>query len=394
MKWLPSVINSRWIDPLKALLNDSRSIGIILLLCTILSLLVANTADGASWLQFWQTPFHQLEKLYLPHTLLHWLNDGGMTLFFLLAGMEIKSELVGGELSTFKKALLPIVAAIGGMLMPALIYTICNFGTVYAQGWGIPTATDIAFSLGIASLLGRKLPSSLKIFLTALAIIDDLGAIVVIALFYGGKLQLAWLLAVLVLIVALYFLFKRYQHPGWIHYLLGILLWYCLLNTGIHATVAGVVFAFFIPASHLHSLQQRLHKSVYFVILPAFALANTAITFPEQMSIVITSSLSWGIMLGLFIGKPLGISLACFLVVRLGYAQLPSLVKWKHMIGAGLLAGIGFTMSIFISTLAFGEQSTQDIAKISVLLVSSISMLCGFLWLKAACRQSTLRKTL
>lgn len=390
MKLMQSAIKNNLVDPLKAFMNDSRSIGILLLCCTAISLLVANSSDGASWLQFWQTSWHGAEHLHLPHTLLHTINDGFMALFFFLAGMEIKSEMVGGELSSLKKALLPIFAAIGGMIMPALIYSICNKGTSYAAGWGIPTATDIAFSLGIASLLGRKVPASLKIFLTALAIIDDLGAIIVIALFYGGAIQVIWLLAVAAVTGLLVWLFKKYPQVNIIHIIAGIVLWYCMFNTGIHATVAGVIFAFLIPSHQLHQLQHKLHRFVYFIILPVFALANTAILFPENAGAALNSSLSWGIMLGLFIGKPLGICLMCYLLVKRGYAELPDKVNWQQMTGAGILAGIGFTMSVFIATLAFDNPIYQDIAKISVLLVSSISMLFGYSWLRIASRKSSI----
>lgn len=388
MKLIQAAIKNTLVDPLKAFINDSRSIGILLLACTAVSLLVANSQDGASWLGFWQTPWHTAGQLHLPHTLLHSMNDGFMTLFFFIAGMEIKSELAGGELSTVKKAMLPVFAAVGGMLMPALIYILCNKGTVYASGWGIPTATDIAFSLGIASLLGRKVPASLKVFLTALAIIDDLGAIIVIALFYGGTIQLTWLLAAGIITGVLAGLFKKYPIFNVLHLTGGVLLWYCMFNSGIHATVAGVVFSLLVPVAQLHQLQRRLHHIVYFVILPIFALANTAILFPDNAGTALTSSLSWGIILGLLAGKPLGICLMCYLLVKSGYAELPDKVNWSQMIGAGLLAGIGFTMSVFIATLAFDNPIYQDIAKISVLLVSSISMLLGYCWLRMAGRKS------
>lgn len=387
MKLLTSAIKNTLVDPLKMFMNDSRSIGIILLVCTAVSLLVTNSSDGYSWLQFWQTPFHAAQAAHLPHTLIHWINDGFMAVFFFVAGMEIKSEMAGGELSSLKKSLLPIFAAVGGMLVPALIYTLFNKGTAYAAGWGIPTATDIAFSLGIASLLGRRVPASLKIFLTALAIIDDLGAIVVIALFYGGAIQWLWLVAVAVLTVLLVLLFKKRPRLNALHIAGGLLLWYCMYNTGIHATVAGVLFAFLIPTQQLHYLQGKLHRSVYFLLLPAFALANTAIVIPDQAGAALNSSLSWGIILGLLAGKPLGILLMCLILVKSGYAELPDGVNWKLLTGAGILAGIGFTMSVFIATLAFDNPAYQDIAKISVLLVSSISMLFGYIWLSIAGRR-------
>jgi NhaA family Na+:H+ antiporter len=394
MKQVQSAIKNTLVDPLKAFMNDSRSIGLLLLACTVVSLLITNSPDGASWLQFWQTPFHAAEAAHLPHSLIHWINDGFMALFFFVAGMEIKSEMSGGELSSLKKSLLPIFAAVGGMLVPALIYMLFNRGTAYAAGWGIPTATDIAFSLGIASLLGRRVPASLKIFLTALAIIDDLGAIVVIALFYGGAIQWLWLLAVAVLTALLAVLFKKRPQLNTLHIIGGILLWYCMYNTGIHATVAGVLFAFLIPAEQLHHLQRKLHRSVYFILLPAFALANTAIVIPSNAGAALNSTLSWGIMLGLLAGKPIGIVLMCLALVKSGYAELPQGVNWKLLTGAGILAGIGFTMSVFIATLAFDNPAYQDIAKISVLLVSSISMLTGYVWLSITGRAHVMKNTL
>jgi NhaA family Na+:H+ antiporter len=384
---ISNAIKQTIIDPLKAFLADSRAIGIILLVATAVSLLIANLPAGQQYLDFWHIEFHAAAQWHLPHSLLHVINDGLMALFFFLAGMEIKSEMVGGELSSLKKSLLPVFGAIGGMLVPALIYILFNKGSSYSQGWGIPTATDIAFSLGIASLLGSRIPASLKIFLTALAIIDDLGAILIIALFYGDPIRITWLLACVAIIIVLVLLFKKSSQLNFLHIALGLLLWYCMFNTGIHATVAGVLFAFLIPVQHLHPLQLKLHKPVYFVVMPIFALANTAIIFPANTGAALTSSLSWGIMLGLFIGKPLGICSICYYLVKRNYADLPSAVNWKQLAGAGLLAGIGFTMSIFIATLAFSDPAHQDIAKIAVLLVSFLSMLAGYFWLKYASKK-------
>ncbi len=377
-----AAVRHRLLHPLKKILHDSRSIGILLLVCTFISLLISNIpAIAPFYLQFWQISSHYADQLHLPHSLLHWINDGWMALFFLLAGMEIKRELVKGELSTFKKAALPAVGAIGGMLVPAVIYILFNKGSLYKDGWGIPMATDIAFSLGVASLLGNRVPVALKIFLTALAIIDDLGAIIVIALFYGGAIKLIWLLGCIALVVVLYLLLKKNTRLNLLHYLLAVLLWYCMFNSGIHATVAGVVFALLIPTRQLNRLETNLHHPVYFFIMPVFALANTAISFPSHILSSLGSSLSFGIIAGLLIGKPLGIISACYFMVKRKYGELPSGTSWYQMMGAGLLAGIGFTMSIFISTLAFADTAIQDIAKISVLLVSFIAMLAGYCWL-------------
>jgi Na+:H+ antiporter, NhaA family len=377
-----SFFRRTFIDPIKEFIHDSRSIGVTLLVCTAISLLISNLTGGRQYLDFWNLEFHLAHDLLLPHTLLHFINDGLMVLFFFLAGMEIKHEMLEGELASIQKATLPVAAAIGGMIVPAIIFSIFNKGTVFHEGWGIPTATDIAFSLGVASLLGKKVPVSLKIFLTALAIIDDLGAIVIIALFYGATIKLAWLAAAAVLIAAVYFMNKRIRF-GWLQILSGILLWYCVYNSGIHATVAGVVFAFLVPKNLLSTYSLKIHHIVNFIIMPVFALANTAIIFPSNPLKSLGNSLSLGIILGLFLGKPLGIYAASYMVIKKKMAAMPSDVNFKHLLGAGILAGIGFTMSIFISTLAFDDDVFQTMAKVAVLAGSVASMIGGYFWLKA-----------
>ena len=379
-----------FIDPLTAFIHDSRAIGITLLSCTILSLCLANfSITSETFTHFWHMSFdgtaeHHFHAsfLSLPNSPLVIINDLLMAFFFCLAGMEIKREMVNGELSSFKKSLLPIAAAIGGMIVPAIIFAQFNRGGNYMNGWAIPTATDIAFTLGIASLLGKRVPVSLKIFLTALAIIDDLGAIIVIALFYGGDIQWMYLLCSAVIVAAILLLNKRKINFGILHIVLGLLLWYCMFNSGIHATVAGVVFAFLIPTELLKRFELKMHIPVYFIIIPLFALANTAIVLPANALQTLNSSLSWGIIAGLCMGKPLGICLAVYVLVNRKWADLPSGVDWHKIIGAGMLAGIGFTMSIFISTLAFNEAATQDIAKISVLIASVIAMIAGYALLR------------
>lgn len=381
-----------FLHPLEEFIHDSRAIGIVLLGCTFLSLLLANipfTSEG--YRHLWEHAFDgtgghhvQVGFLSLPNSPLLIINDLLMAVFFFLAGMEIKREMVCGELASFKKSLLPIGAAIGGMLVPALLFIALNKGTDYSKGWAIPTATDIAFTLGVASLLGNKVPVALKVFLTALAIIDDLGAIIVIAIFYGGKIQLAYLLGCLACVVALLLLNRSKARFGVWNLILGILLWYCMFNSGIHATVAGVVFAFLVPTKLLESFEMKLHTPVYFLIMPIFALANTAIAFPENIVQSLSGSLSWGIIIGLLVGKPLGICLASFVLTKTGMAEMPTGASWPQMIGGGILAGIGFTMSIFISTLAFASTTEQDIAKVSVLLASLLSMVIGFVWLRYA----------
>jgi NhaA family Na+:H+ antiporter len=383
-------VRRKVIHPLQRFIHDSRSVGITLLICTGVSLFLANTGFWQEGYRNWwsdtfdgTTGHHtHIGFIVFPNSPVMFVNDGLMAVFFFLVGMEIKRELLTGELGSIKKSLLPVFGAIGGMIIPALLFGFFNKGTSGMQGWAIPMATDIAFTLGVASLLGHRIPVGLKIFITARAIIDDLGAIIVIAFFYGAQLQLWYLLGCGVIVLILWILNRAKVSFGLFHWLLGIILWYCMFNSGIHATVAGVVFALMIPVSQLTKLELHFHKPVYFLIMPVFALANTAIGFPENSIHELNTPLSWGILAGLVIGKPLGICAACYFLVTKKMADLPRGVNWHKMIGAGLLAGIGFTMSIFISTLAFTDPVQQDIAKISVLMASFIAMVAGFLWLK------------
>jgi len=366
----------------KLFINDSRSVGIVLLVSTTASLVISNFWLGNKWLNFWETEMPFFHRLQIPHSYLHIINDGLMAVFFMLAGMEIKRELLDGELSSAQKAALPATAALGGMLIPALIFSFFNKGSDAMSGWAIPASTDIAFSLGVASLLGNRVPVSLKIFLTALAIIDDLGAIVIIACFYGDPVKLWFLLAALIVIGGILFFNRRLKKFGLIQFILGILLWWLVYHSGIHATVAGVIFAFLVPRSMLSKLEHWLHRPVYFIIMPLFALANTAILFPDDLDGSLMTNLSWGIILGLFIGKPLGIYLSAYFLVKQKKAVLPNGVNWPQLLGAGILAGIGFTMSIFISSLAFKEKGSIDTAKIAVLAGSFLSMIGGYFCLK------------
>lgn len=377
------------IEPLKVFIHDSRSIGISLLLATLLSLILSNIpAISETYTRFFQlsidgTNEHAFEWgiLHLPNSIIVVINDLFMAAFFFLAGMEIKRELVTGELASIKQSALPVAAAIGGMIVPAIIYTQFSRGTEFSSGWAIPMATDIAFTLGIASLLGNRVPVALKVFITALAIIDDLGAIVVIALFYGSQLKLFYLLLSGLIMLVLLSLQKNKIKLGWYNWVLGIALWYTMFNSGIHATVAGVLFAFTIPVNKLPELELKFHTPVYFIIMPLFALANTAIVLPESGIGALNNAFSAGIIAGLFIGKPLGICLASYWMIKRKWAQLPNQTSWHQMIGAGILAGIGFTMSIFISMLAFSETATQDIAKLAVLVSSVFSMIVGYAWM-------------
>ena len=372
-------------DYFKRFLHSSQSSGIILILCVLLSLLIANSSLGVSFQTLLDTKIGT-NIFQLNYPLSIWINDGLMAIFFLLVGLEIKREIVEGELSTFKSASLPIVAAIGGMVVPALIYYAFNYGTEYANGWAIPMATDIAFSLAIISMLGKRAPLSLKIFLAALAIVDDLGAIMVIAIFYTDQLHWIYLglsgLMVVILVLLNVFNFKKH-----IFYVVpGLFLWYFMHHSGIHATIAGVLLAFTIPTnistteiSPLEKMEQKLHLPVNFLIMPIFALANTNITFKDGMVDGLFTNFGYGVILGLVLGKIIGINLFSWIFIKLKISGLPDQVSWSQMLGAGLLAGIGFTMSIFIGLLSFkGHPEIQDEAKFAILVASIISGFAGY----------------
>lgn len=377
-------IHRRIFSPLKNFLNDSRAIGIVLIACTIISLTLSNidfTKEGYTSFWTWHLSF-SIVGLQLPHTPLYWINDGLMAVFFFLVGMEIKRELMIGELASIQKSMLPVLAALGGMIFPALIFFAFNGSTPFHHGWGIPMATDIAFSLGIISLLGNRIPVQLKIFLTALAIIDDLGAIVVIAIFYATDMHFGYLFIglAIMLIPAVLNLLKVQRLI--FYFIPGIIVWYCFLNSGVHPTIAGVILAFCIPLSRISSLEHALYQVVNFIIMPLFALANTAIIFPSVFGHIIHSPITFGIVLGLVIGKPIGICIFSFLSVKFRIATLPSNTQWKQILGAGMIAGIGFTMSIFIATLAFKEEELQVISKIAIIAGSVLSGAIGYGWLK------------
>lgn len=370
--------------------QSSQSSGILLLGCVIISLLIANSGAGSSFANLLQ---YQLG----PYSTSVWINDGLMAIFFLLVGLEIKREIVEGELSSFKNASLPIFAAIGGMVVPALIFAFFNSGTEYANGWGIPMATDIAFSLAIVAMLGSRVPASIKIFLAALAIVDDLGAIMVIAIFYTEQIQWIYLLFTALVIILLIFL-NRFKVTRHIYYLIpGIFLWYFMHHSGIHATIAGVILAFTIPtnASHteispLEKLEHRLHTPVNFLIMPLFALANTNILFKSGMVEGLFSTLGYGIILGLVAGKLIGITLFSGIAIRTKLSSLPADSNWTQMIGTALLAGIGFTMSIFIALLSYkGHLEIQEEAKFAILVASAISGVSGYFILRQAGRKKT-----
>ena len=359
------------INPLRFFITDSRSTGVLLLICTAVSLILANTVNGEWYRSIWNNNIHYSFSLNLPSSGLKWINDFLMAIFFLFAGMEIKRELMNGELSSFKKAILPFGAALGGMVVPALIFIAFNATSGFVHGWGIPTATDIAFSIGIASLFGKRVPVGLKIFLMALAIIDDLGAIIVIALFYGKSIQWIYLMNAAFAYGLLWLCNYRKIKPGIIQLTLSVVLWFMMFNSGIEASISGVLVAFAMPVNSLPKLENAIHKTVNFIILPLFALANTAILLPHSIIGSLGSPVSMGIMAGLVIGKPIGIFLFSAIMVALKVAKLPTHTNLKQLLGMGSLAGIGFTMSIFTTALAFTDVRTaaeyQDIAKISIL---------------------------
>jgi NhaA family Na+:H+ antiporter len=367
--------------------ESEKAGGFILIICTIVSLLVANSVWSESYMHLWHSQIGNQSIEY-------WINDGLMTIFFLLIGLELEREVYIGELSNFKNALLPISAALGGMIVPAGLYLILNYGTVTQSGAGIPMATDIAFALGILSLLGNRVPVSLKVFLTALAVIDDLGAILIIAIFYTK--DLIWSnLAIALGIFAFLLVLNRLKIRNLIPYLIGgIVMWYFMLNSGVHATITGVLLAFAIPfgngdeKSSSFILQHFLHIPVAFIILPLFALANTAIILKSDWQFMLSHHYTIGIALGLLVGKPIGIWLFSYLSVKFKISELPTDLNWKSILGVSFLGGIGFTMSIFITLLAFSDGEHIDNSKIMILISSLIAGIIGLIFLKSTIKNS------
>lgn len=369
--------------------ESEKSGGLILLGATFLSISIASSSWGSHWISIWH---HKLDAsfamVHLDLSVEEWINDGLMSVFFLMIGLEIERELYAGELKDIKNALLPIAAAIGGMIVPALIHFMLNKGSSYQSGMGIPMATDIAFTLGMLSLVGKRVAPSIKIFLTALAIIDDLGAILVIAFFYSHGLSLIYLGAALGIAVILLLLKRLKVRTLWAYLLPGIVMWYCMMQSGIHATISGVILAFCIPFttgdenSPSYKLQHALHKPVAFIILPLFAMANTCLPLVSGWYEGLTTSNSWGIMAGLFLGKQAGILLFSGWLIRRGWAAIPDGSNWKMLWGASILAGIGFTMSIFIANLAFSDSQIIEQSKFAILVGSFIACVIGLLVLR------------
>jgi NhaA family Na+:H+ antiporter len=423
----------RLIKPFALFAKQASAGGIVLLACAVVALLWANSPLSEYYFRLWSIPvevrFGNLVDIDKP--LLLWINDGLMAVFFFLVGMEIKRELLVGELRSPRKAMLPMAAAVGGMVVPALIYASLNWGTPEIRGWGVPMATDIAFALGALALLGTRAPLALKVFLTALAIVDDLGAVLVIALFYTENLKVNALLYSLLFWGAMIAMNRLGVRSGLAYFLMSVGMWYFMLKSGVHATVAGVLGAFAIPVrsridpelfivrvreylnqfdqpitertiilspeqqsaveaierealrvqSPLQRLEHRLHYFVAFFVMPIFALANAGVALGGEGGLNWTSRVIWGVALGLLIGKPLGIALFSWLAVRLGLAQLPQGINFVHIVGVGFLGGIGFTMALFIAGLAFrGDE--LNYAKLGILAGSALAGAIGFMMLR------------
>lgn len=381
-------------DLLKEFFESEKSSGYVLVFLTIVSLLIANIFVGNDYVKFWHKYLDlSFSSIQLKLSIEHWINDGLMVIFFLLVGLEIEREIYIGELSSIKKSALPAIAALGGMMIPALIHFAFNANTTTQSGFGIPMATDIAFTLGVLSLLGSKIPISLKIFLTALAIIDDLGAILIIAFFYTSDLSFAYLIGSLS-VFALLLIFNRMKiNKLSIYLLLGLVMWYLMLKSGVHATIAGVLLAFAIPFNKnddeniSYKLQHYLHKPVAFLVLPIFALANTAIIIPTNIIESITTNNSLGIFFGLSFGKLIGIFSFSFIAVKIGFGVLPKDLNWKLIAGAASLAGIGFTMSIFITNLAFSDVEIINASKLIIIIASVVSAISGLTILNLAAKK-------
>lgn len=365
------------LNPIAEMSRKGQLTGILLMTATVFSLAMSNSSLRESYFHLWHI---SIGAAGYEASIGHWINDGLMAVFFFMVGLEIRREIVHGELADIRQSLLPVVAAAGGMALPALIFLSFNLQHGELSGWAVPTATDIAFSLGVLSLMGKRVPFALKVFLTALAIIDDLGAVLVIAVFYTSTIHFNQLLYGIMLFAVLLTI-QRFKVRHLLFYLLpGILLWWFILHSGVHATVAGVLLAFCVPMDKVEALEHALQKPVNYLILPLFALANTAIAFPATGVAALFDSLGLGIITGLFLGKPLGIMLAAWLATKAGWAQLPKMVSWKKLLAAGWAAGIGFTMSIFIATLAFEDTVTLAGAKLAILVGSLLSGLAG-VWL-------------
>jgi NhaA family Na+:H+ antiporter len=377
-------MKKRFGNMFKGFFDSEKVAGLILVFCTVISLLIANSSVGDNYIHLMHQKINlSFSFISLNYSVEHWVNDGLMAIFFLMVGLEVERELYAGELADFKKAVLPFAGAVGGICVPALIHFMLNSGTATQPGFAIPMATDIAFALGILALAGNKVPVAVKVFLTALAIIDDIGAIIVIAFFYTKTVYFNYLLLSGGILAAL-FVLNRLRVKNLLFYIIpGIIMWYCLLKSGVHATIAGVLLAFVIPFNNdgdknvSYHLQHFLHKPVAFIIVPIFALVNTAILLPSNVAQSLSTSNSLGIIAGLAMGKLIGIFSVPYLLVKMGIAKLQQGLTWRNLIGIALLGGIGFTMSMFITNLAFTDQELINNSKLSILVASAIAAISG-----------------
>ncbi len=372
---------------LNSFFHSNKISGLLLIFSTIVSLIIANSVFGNTYIDFWHTSLFGRDMHF-------WINDVLMSVFFLLIGLELERELYVGELSNIKDALLPLFAAIGGMLVPALFYLLLNHNSDFTSGFGIVMATDIAFAIGVLSLLGKRVPTSLKVFLIALAIFDDLGAILIIALMYSNDLIISNVLIALgIFLILLLLNYKKVQNL--IPYIIGgIIMWYFIYKSGIHPTITGVLLAFTIPFSRKKTLscstmlEDFLHIPVFYFIIPIFAIANTAIKIEGDFTQIISQPYSIGIILGLLFGKPIGIFLFSWFGIKAKFFKLPKNINLKHILSVGFLGGIGFTMSIFITLLAFKEPEIQDNAKIAILIASVTAAIISLVLLSLSLKKT------
>lgn len=430
----------RFLRPLHEFIHRQASSGIVLLFSAVVALIWANSPWAYVYHDFWHTEVSlNIGGTGISKDILHWVNDGLMAVFFFLVGLEIKREFLVGELSSIRQALLPIFCAIGGMAIPALVYMGFNFDSPGAIGWGIPMATDIAFALGILALVGSRVPIALKAFLVAIAIVDDIGAVIVIAVFYTSEITVASLLLILVVLVVLISMNRLRVHHTHPYLIVGFFLWIAFLSSGLHATLAGVLLAFAIPARSrinvrefliigrelldeyegigdlgnevpvrqerqmalqeiqkkisdvwmpLQRLEHFLHPWVAFGIMPIFAFANAGVSVTGDLGAAVSNPVTLGIIAGLLVGKQVGITLIAWLTVRFGWSRLPYGVTWPQIYGVSWLGGIGFTMSIFVSTVAFATEDLLQVSKIGVLIASVISGLVGYAIVKRYSKDS------
>jgi NhaA family Na+:H+ antiporter len=392
-----STVRRRPTSALRDLLNQETSGGYVLMAAAAAGLIVANSPLSESYFDTLHAKIgFQVGGFSLQESILHWINDGLMALFFLLVGLEIKREVLDGQLSRPSRVLLPGVAALGGVVLPALIYLVFNGAArERAAGWAIPSATDIAFALGMLAILGDRIPTSLKIFLTAIAIMDDLAAILIIAVFYTSELHLLPLIGAAAAIGVLVAFNRLKLMSLWPYIGVGLALWFCVLESGVHATLAGVALAMTIPLrktpghpddphSPLHRLEHSLHKPVAFLIVPLFGFANAGLSFAALSPSAALDPVPLGVALGLFLGKQVGVFASAWLMIRLGWADLPRHATWAQLYGVAVLCGIGFTMSLFVGNLAFSDPMLVDETKIGVLVGSGLSAILGLIILSLA----------